>query len=109
MAIVGTTNVTIELANGGWALQSLEAVAFDGGCWLVPEWTLSPDGTARRPSRLVSLTMVETGAPATDLEAFTGYPIPETVLTDGHVPLSLSRLFLVREAPDLWLPTQDGR
>ena len=49
--------------------------------------------------------MVETGGPCPDPEAFAGLPIPESLLADGHVPLSLARLFLVRECPDLWLPT----
>ncbi len=99
--------MTIELADGGWALQSVELVVFEGGYWLAPRWTLSDDGENRQPVRLVTLTMVESGAPAADPEAFAGCPIPETIFSDGHVPLSRARLFLVREAPDLWLPAGD--
>jgi hypothetical protein len=106
MSIVGKTNVTIELADGGWALQAVDLVAFDGGLWLAPRWTTSDDGRRRRPVRLVTLTMAESGAPAADPEAFAGCPIPETIFTDGHVPLSRARLFLVREQPELWISAE---
>lgn len=105
MAVVGRATVTIELADGGWALQPIDVVAFEGGYWLVPLWTLSDDGRSRQPVRLVTLTMAGSGDPASDPEAFAGCPIPVTVFADGHVPLSRARLFLVRESPDLWLPT----
>ena len=106
MAVIGRTNVTIELADGGWALQPVDLVAFEGGVWLAPHWTLSADGRTRQPVRLVSLTMVESGTPATDPEAFAGCPIPETTLSDGHVPLSRARLFVVREQPELWVAVE---
>lgn len=48
--------------------------------------------------------MADTGGPALDANAFEGLPIPETLLFDGHVPLGLARLFLKREAPDIWFP-----
>ena len=101
--MLSKTNVTIELANGGWAVLEVDTIAHDGGYWLVPSWTLSADGTMRQPVRMVSMTMAETGAPATEAEDFVGLPIPETVLSDGHVPLSRDRLFLVRECPDVWV------
>lgn len=104
MGAVTRTSVTIELANGGWALQSMDTIEIDGCFWLVPHWTISPDGASRQPRRIVSMTMVETGGPASDPVAFGGLPIPETLLFDGHVPLSLARLFLVRESPDIWWP-----
>jgi hypothetical protein len=101
--VLSKTNITVELANGGWAVQEVDTIAHDGGYWLVPSWTLSADGTKRQPVRMISLTMAETGAPATEAEAFVGLPIPETILSDGHVPLSRDRLFLVRECPDVWV------
>ncbi len=106
---VGKTTVTVELSNGGWALKSIDTIEAEGGFWLVPHWTVSEDQSTRRPIRIISMTMVESGAPATDTEAFSGLPIPESLLYEGHVPLSLARLFLVRESPDLWWPNDDGR
>lgn len=70
----------------------------------MPAWTHSADGSSRQPRRIISLTMADTGGPALDANAFEGLPIPETLLFDGHVPLGLARLFLVREAPDIWFP-----
>lgn len=107
MAAVTRTSVTVELANGGWALKSIDTIEHDGGFWLVPHWTLSADRATRQPLRIVSMTMVETGAPAADPEAFRGMPIPESVLFDGRAPLSLERLFLIRECPEVWLPVGD--
>ena len=101
---VTKTTVTVQLADGGWATQELDTIEIEGGYWLVPHWTLSPDQSKRQPLRLVSMTMVETGGPCPDPEAFAGLPIPESLLAEGHVPLSLARLFLVREGPDMWLP-----
>ena len=101
---VTKTNVTVQLADGSWATQALDTIEIEGGYWLVPHWTLSPDQSTRQPLRLVSMTMVETGSPCPDPEAFAGLPIPESLLAEGHVPLSLARLFLVRECPDMWLP-----
>ncbi len=106
MGAVTRTSVTVELANGGWALTSIDTIEHQGGHWLVPHWTLSADGATRQPVRIISMTMADSGAPATDPQAFTGLPIPETILSDGHVPLSLARLFLVHERPDLWLPAE---
>jgi hypothetical protein len=108
MGAVTKTNITIELVNGGWALQAMDTIEIDGCFWLVPHWTLSADQATRQPSRIVSMTMVETGSPASDPEAFGGLPIPETLLFDGHIPLSLARLFIVEECPDLWWPAGDA-
>ena len=103
MTILSKTNVTIELADGSWAVLAVDTISHEGGYWLVPGWVPSADGTQRQPTRMVSMTMADTGAPATEPEAFIGLPIPETVLTDGRVPLSRDRLFIVRECPDVWV------
>ncbi len=76
MAVVGRATVTIELADGGWALQPIDVIAFEGGYWLVPLWTLSADGLSRQPVRLVTLTMADNGEPASDPEAFCRLPHP---------------------------------
>ena len=108
MGVVTKTSVTVQLANGGWAMKSLDTIEIEGGFWLVPHWTLSADRVTRQPLRIVSMTMVDTGAPVPDPEAFRGLPIPEVLLYDGHVPLGLARLFLVEECPDVWLPNPDA-
>lgn len=96
--------VTIQLANGGWALQSMDTIRIDGCHWLVPIWTISADGATRQPLRIISMVMADTGGPATDGDAFTGLPIPDTLLFEGHVPLGVARLFVVVESPDIWVP-----
>lgn len=103
MGTVGKTTVTIQLANGGWALQSMDTIEIDGCYWLVPAWIHSADGASRQPHRIVSMVMADTGGPATDGDAFTGLPIPETLLSDGHIPLGVARLFVVQESPDIWI------
>jgi hypothetical protein len=103
MSAVGKATVTIQLANGGWALQSMDMIEIDGCHWLVPAWQLSADGATRQPRRIVSMVMADTGGAATDSDAFTGLPIPDTLLFDGHIPLGVARLFVVQESPDIWV------
>ncbi len=108
MSTISKTVVTVQLSNGGWAMRELDTISRNGGYWLVPGWTPSPDGRSRQPARIVSMTMVETGAPVPDVEDFRGLPIPEVILSMGTVPLSLARLFLVEELPDVWVENAEG-
>jgi hypothetical protein len=108
MGSITKTVITVELGNGGWATQSIDTIEIDGCFWLVPLWTLSPDKRSMQPLRIVSMTMADTGAPAPDRDAFQGLPIPESILSEGHVPLGRARLFLVHESPDIWLPNPDA-
>lgn len=84
----------------------LDVLEHDGAAWLVTGWVASADGRTRRPVRLVSLAMADTGEPTADRSDFAGFPIPESLLSEGHVPLSLARLFVVREAPEVWVTNQ---
>ena len=106
MGAVTQSLITVELGNGGWARQVLDVLEHDGAAWLVTGWVLAPDGRTRRPVRLVSLAMADTGAPTADRSDFAGFPIPESIIATGHVPLGLSRLFVIREAPEVWLPCE---
>ena len=61
MGAVTQSLITVELGNGGWARQVLDVLEHDGAAWLVTGWVLAADGRTRRPVRLVSLAMADTG------------------------------------------------
>lgn len=106
MGAVTQSLITVELGNGGWARQVLDVLEHDGAAWLVTGWVLAPDGRTRRPVRLVSLAMADTGEPTADRSDFAGFPIPESILSEGRVPLAHARLFVIREAPEFWVPSE---
>lgn len=106
MGAVTQALITVELGNGGWARQVVDVLDHDGAAWLVTGWVLSTDGRTRRPIRLVSLAMADTGEPTADRSDFAGFPIPESIIATGHAPLALARLFVLREAPEVWVPCE---
>lgn len=106
MGAVTQCLITVELGNGGWARQVVDILEHDGAAWLVTGWVLSADGRSRRPVRLVSLAMADTGEPTADRGDFAGFPIPESIISEGHVPLGRARLFVLREAPEVWVPSE---
>ena len=93
-------------------IQTVDWVEYDGRIWLVPAWTISPDGLRRRPQRLVGLASGDSSklSPSPDKlpVLFAALKAPLSLLTHGVVPAGRERVFEVREASDipdeLWLP-----
>lgn len=88
----------------------MDTIQHDGGFWLVPEWTLSPDRKLMRPLRVVSIRMAGTDKAMPDRSVFQvlrDIPAPSSLYLTGEVPPKLGRLYLVVESPDVWLPNPD--
>lgn len=91
----------------GGQIWDIDFIEHDGRTWLVPLWSISPDGKSRRPLRLIAPRFAPGHKPAPGPEVlaiFRQMPIPAFLLEQGVIPPELAPLIEVRENPDIWLP-----
>lgn len=89
------------LLSSGGITQVMDAIDYEGGIWLVPEWLDIPEQRVTKPVRIVRVDVLPHDDRRTDGGGYSiRRPIPRSVL-DGEVTFVEGRQYIVHEAPDI--------
>ena len=93
----------VYVASGG-AINIMDAIAYQGGIWLVPEWRDYPDQRMTMPTRIIRMDVL----PHAPMKGKTHYvlhdPLPKSV-ADGETTLAEGLQYVVVERPDIRIRT----
>ena len=90
--------------SSGGEIGIVDAIEYQGGIWLVPEWLDHPDKPMTQPARIIRMDVL----PHTQMTGQADYalrgPIPKAVL-DGETTSAAGTQFDVVERPDISIRT----
>jgi hypothetical protein len=89
-------------------IESMDTIEHEGAFWLVPEWLDFPARGISMPRRIVSLATLRHERMNGNPDFVVSDQVPRFVF-DGEVPSQLKHMYIVRDLPEIRLPTPDKK
>jgi hypothetical protein len=85
---------------------TIDAIEYNGGVWLVPQWLDHPFQPARKPVRIIRLDLLPHSGRSGPWDYVLTGPVPRDVL-EGKTKVVGKQRFVVIERPDIEIQTDD--